>query len=177
MIYELAVLPFPDAWRTVTVIGCSIPLLLPVGVRRVRRREWEVYRRLAGELGLPRRPSFGDYGVVNPDPRGEIDATLDRTVTTLLHTVGADTAIARGHLGRPMLRRSGGPRSIPATSHWVRSHPDFTAGHCEFEVAVQAAASARRHDAGDRTEWRRMALRHHLEVVAEQLAALAGVDP
>ena len=176
VIYELAVLPFPEAWRTVTVIGCSIPLLLPIGVRRVRRREWEVYRRLAGELGLPRRPSFGDYGVMNPDPRAELDAIGDARLTTLLHTVGADTAIARGHLAQPMLRRSG-TRSIPPTSHWVRSHPDFAAGHCEFEVAVQAAASALRHDAGDRGDWRRMALRHHLEVVAEQLASLAGVDP
>jgi len=175
VIYELAVLPFPDAWRSITVVGSSIPMLHPVGVRRVHRREWTVHRRLVRDVVLDRHPGFGDYGVSNPDPRSEIDALASRRVVTVRHTIGGDVVIVRGQLHEPIPSAGNDGRSVPAAALWIRSNPDFVAGHCAFEDAVQAAA-ARRDGDDSITAWRRLAMRHHLEVVVEQLTAAETHD-
>ena len=168
VIYELAVLPFPDAWRSITVVGSSIPMLHPVGVRRVHRREWHVHRRLVRDQVLPRRPGFGDYGVAHPDPRAEIDLVAQHGMVTVRHTIGADVVIARGRLHEAIPGAGVDGRTVPAAALWIRSNPDFLPGHCPFEDAIQQAA-ARRHGDDEVTAWRGLAMRHHLDVVVEQL--------
>lgn len=118
VIYELAVLPFPDAWRSIVVLGSSIPTLHGPGVRRVHRREWNVHRRLVRADVLSRRPSFGDYGVANPDPRADVDPVSPSRMVTLRHTTGNDVVIARGHPLEPTPGGGVDGRVVPpATRH------------------------------------------------------------
>src|SRR5690606_37987777 len=82
-------IPYLANWRNVILTGTSFPRdLSEVGansIDTIERSEWLIWKRLAQFAGLQRTPTFGDYGVSNPEPF-EADPRLIRMSANIRYT-------------------------------------------------------------------------------------------
>jgi hypothetical protein len=167
-------LPHLDRWASLSVLGTG----MPAGTERVGRdgemplprREWEVWRLLRDTVR--RRPSFGDYGVQNPDPRSDFDPRFMDSSAQLRYTTRNDWFVVRG---RGMKQVDGGPEQIRKLAARIVNDPDIYSGR-DFSWGdrwlwncVKAAA-----DPGRQGTWRRVTTNHHLTFVVDQIANLVG---
>lgn len=164
--YELATLPDVDRWRSIVVVGTSVPGHGATSQRRGPRHEWALHRELIAADDLPRLPVFGDYGVSHPDPAVDLAGGMGQMA--LRYTTDDAWVCARAaQRGAPVEQ----DLALPAMAVRVRSDRGFRAGHCAFDTLIDDMVASR-HGVVAAAALRRLATLHHLQLVVEQLAQL-----
>jgi hypothetical protein len=173
---ELRTFPYLNDWLSITVAGTSVPDSMPpgAGLHVVGRHEWRIYQALQTlPLPLPRMPSFGDYVIAGFSAGPDIDPKIMSISATLRYTVGPDMLVAKGGLWKGSAGRSLGAASVPPAAALLTGHASYMGtGHCGFEDWLQPVATGT--GGGNPEMWRRVGTEHHLRVVTDQVASLAG---
>lgn len=167
-------LPHANGWASLTVVGTA----MPVGTREVGRdgekhlprREWALWCSLSDTDY--RRPSFGDYGVQNPDPISDFDPRFMDSSAQLRYTTANSWFVVRG---RGMKAVDGGADQIRGLAERVVSDPDIYSGR-DFSWGDGWLWKCVHNDAppGRQGVWRKVTTNHHLTFVVDQLATLHG---
>jgi hypothetical protein len=167
-------LPHANEWASLTVLGTGMPVGTQEvgrdGEKHVQRREWTLWLSLDG--ADHRRPSFGDYGVQNPDPISDFDPRFMDSSAQLRYTTLNTWFVVRG---RGMRADGGGAEQIRGLAAKVVSDPaiysgrDFSWGDRWLWDCVHNAGSA-----GGQGVWRKVTTNHHLTFIVGQLANLHG---
>lgn len=171
---ELRSFPRILDWASVTLSATAIPVSMPSGgstVHSIDRQDWRIYAAVCAH-SLPRLPSFGDYAINGVGTGVDLDPRLMSIAATLRYTVEREWLISKGGLYKGSGGRSLGGRAVPPAALALTRHPDFLAGHCEFEDWLRRVA-----DGGNGSSpeiWRRWATRHHLQFVTEQISRTHG---
>lgn len=164
-------LPHLNDWASLTVAGTGMPEgTADVGadnVKRIPRLEWQTWRGLPGSL--PRRPSFGDYGVQHPNPMSDFDPRFMQSAAQLRYTEAQDWFVARG---RGL--RTAGTEQIRDLAGQVVTQAAFSGrgyswGDDWIADCVEGVASP-----GNQMVWRKVTTSHHLTFVVRQIATLLG---
>ncbi len=91
--------PAVGSFRTVTVVGTSIPASLAgvpqMSVNSFTRPEWEAYTGLLAGPALTPMPRYGDYGVQHPE-LPDINPRFLRVFSQFRYSAGPRWLIARG---------------------------------------------------------------------------------
>lgn len=169
----LRLLPYRDEWRHLVLAGSGMPAYMKdfprEAITPIRRTEWWVYQGVCERAGdLARKPTFGDYGITNPDPVEDIDAKGALPETAQLRYTTAD--------GWLMLR--GLDIKKHPIDHFVtllaelRTRPEFSGASFSSGDRWVVDVIERRAEPGRAVTWRRAALTHHLTYVTQQLARM-----
>lgn len=172
---ELAGLPVPRLWRSITVAGTSAPIGMTGiarGLTSVERVEWATYLDLVDDLRT-RTPGFGDYAIANPaadtvvfPPGAPISISA-----AFRYTEGDRWILAKGGLFNG--KQSKGGAAMNPVAQLLCSSPYFAgAQHCSADAWIADAALGA--SGGGPTQWRQHGTLHHLVTVSEQLASLFG---
>ena len=168
---ELMSLPLAGLWRSVTVAGASAPVgmsELPRGLNSIERVEWSAYRELLVDLDA-RTPTFGDYGIVNPDGDKRQFSNVVNMSAALRYTRDDQWIFAKGDLARG--KGSIGNKAMIAVAKRLSASPHFAgARHCPADAWIAEAAAGT--SVGGATQWIQHGTLHHLVTVSEQLANL-----
>ncbi len=166
----LALKPYDSKYRSIALIGSSIPKTVVKikkdGVGEITRNELRLWMHLRSDLDQNIELIFGDYGIVNPDfsatgPNKNANAKIR-------YTVGAKTVIFRGH-------KLYDPSDFPQyheLSDRVRKS-GFYRGE-KFSVGdkiIEECASFQR-GTGNLGTWVQADMNHHIEYTARQLQTL-----
>jgi hypothetical protein len=173
---ELRALPQLENWRSVVTTSTSMPKSMPSGkgIHPLVRVEWETYEGLhALALPLLRVPTFGDYAISHPDPSLELNPAFISIAGTVRYTTIRQWLIAKGDLYKAARGAGLGAAALIPAAAALRDHEGFMSGHCEVERWVEDVAAGL-VGAGSPTTWRQQGTAHHLRLVTEQLANLAG---
>lgn len=164
-------LPHINRWRSLTLLGASLPSTLagvPRGTTVLPRQEWRLYRLLRGlpSMANTRLPDFGDYGIGHPGVIQE-DLRLLKPSAAIRYTIDDGWLIARG----TSVRVPGGFRQFPRLSEQIvksryYAGPDYSAG--DRKIADCASGNG---GTGNLTTWRFVGTSHHLEKLARDLAS------
>jgi hypothetical protein len=93
-----AMIPTPNRWRTLTIVGSSYPeTVAGLGAELlIDRNEWLAYKAFVRSLGGESRiPTFGDYAAANPE-LVELDMRLIKPLAKLRYTIDDQWYIAVG---------------------------------------------------------------------------------
>jgi hypothetical protein len=166
---HVAVMPSLTAWRTLTVVGGSFPASLanrtPHTWHSLDRHEWLAWHgAITGTPRLPRRPSFGDYGVRDTQPPADFGSPS----ANIRYTTNG-TFLLRRH---DVLVKDGGSSGIHAICASLRSRVEFrgrtyTAG--DSQIYVKANPSELPGNAGNWTAW---GMSHHFGAVVDEIQSL-----
>lgn len=169
-------LPYLDEWRSLAVVGCSMPSPLPTNDTVVERLEWALHRRLTIDAPAHRLPMYGDYGIADAGPTPDVDPKLLTIKSSLRYTTlaGSDIYVARGGLFKASGGRGVGGAASFSAAQTLRSLPTFgPTTHCDFERWISDTADEA-PSGGSPKVWRELATLHHLTAVTEDLATLHG---
>ncbi len=160
-------------WRSIVVIGTSIPKMLggPNGVEEgtvgtVSRREWELWSQLR-QRELPRMPAFGDYAIQNPEPPAD-DVGGNTMRANVRYTTTSETIIARGR----------GPVSQEGAEQYhdlckqITARQEFSGPQYSWGDSVIDECANGLRDPGWQSTWRGAGTSHHLQFVTDQVRVL-----
>lgn len=165
--------PYLTRWRTFTLMGTSFPSTM-AGIRRgstvIRRCEWVLYKRLVRNLleAKVRLPTFGDYGINNPDLLS-LDMRLVKPSATIRYTTDDGWLIVKG----PNVRDNGYEqfrehcRTVMAFAGYLG--PKFSGGDRFISECAGGVAGT-----GNLTTWRKVGTNHHLEKAVRDVSSLFG---
>jgi len=163
-------LPHLNSWRSLSLLGTSIPKSLggfTPGVSVIPRYEWRLYKQLAARLKSSnvRIPNFGDY-VINHPEVAHMDPRFMKPRANIRYTINDSWLIARGEKTRDYSEHKDLCRSIIKSQFY--SGRSFSAGDTYILDCEKGNVST-----GNLTTWRRMGTNHHLEMVALDVANLS----
>jgi hypothetical protein len=170
---ELSSLPHLHDWRSVTLVGASMPDQIPSGkgLKVLPRKEWAIHQEVVA-AAPPRTPTFGDYAVAGTSTGPEIDPRYLNISAILRYTVSSDWLVVRGDLFKGNKGRGIGGAAVPPAAAQLTAHPQFYgAGHCGTDDWLIAVA-AKRGGNGNATTWRKWGTLHHVEVATNQTLAI-----
>jgi hypothetical protein len=155
------------AWRTITVIGSSMPgnfMGYAAGTHLVRREEWRLFRRLSRVVSYPL--DYGDYTTVSPNaPPPGIAWGFPINVR---YTLEADFLICRGV-------KTTGPGAVDMDiqlvghARTIRAYPNRQPiPHCWADGKIDRIASST-DDPGNLETWVQIGVNRHIELVRTQL--------
>jgi len=172
---NLALLPYIQEWRTLTVIAGSFPLSLAPLTREIwnmhPRADWLGWKTLVNgkTKKMPERfPSFGDYMIAHPDlpPTGR--ATI---LGQLRYSITNSFMIWKGH--NVFTHEDGFGQFndicadlIPRPEY---SGQGFSSGDAEI---YEKATNPDDAGSGNAETWRKIGMSHHCEMVLDQIASL-----
>lgn len=169
----LAELDRIDEWRSLTVLGTSMPATTSeVGrdsAAEISRWEWSVWKILKDSKR--RRPSFGDYAIQSVDSLSTYNPLFMQTSAQLRYTIHTSWFVVRG-------------RSTKSDAGFAQAHSLAAqiVGHSEYSGASFSAGdqwifdcATRSVKSGNATTWRQATTNHHLVFVLRQLANLRGL--
>lgn len=170
----LSLLPGIDKWRTLTLAGSSFPdsmMDVPQHTfHQLPRVEWEIWTAIVTRGGVPRLPTYGDYGVSSPSASGEgIDPRMMRMSANLRYTLDNTWLLLKGR----NVRDHGFEqfrdlcRLLVGSQHFKGQ--DFSWGDNYIHEAAQNAAGP-----GNASTWRKVGTSHHLALVKHQISTLFG---
>lgn len=177
-----AKLPFLTQWRTLTVAAGSFPPNLTqfkaVNEYEHPRLEWRMWReQVAADLTLPRRPSFGDYGIYHPFyiPPAEFPSVS----ASIRYTSFDYWVIMRGRA-----IKLAGAQQYPAHAASLYERDEF----CGADYSAGDAYIANMHDAywanpgkverpGNPKTWLQAGFNHHITQTARAVASLSAEIP
>ncbi|MEA2232694.1 MAG: hypothetical protein QOD83_2510 [Solirubrobacteraceae bacterium] len=171
---HLAAVPQLASWQTLTLGGTDVPRNDEITRRnphRVMRREWRLWHRLRDD-GLPRLPSYADYGVTGPRP---LKPGGSAPAPNLRYTTDAALLIWKGR--RPIDVQEGDepPLTFPELCYELIHEsdgylgPEFSPGDRAYQEVLDPSHG---RGPGGAREWVRWATSHHLRHVIERLASL-----
>ncbi|ADJ25010.1 hypothetical protein Hden_3216 [Hyphomicrobium denitrificans ATCC 51888] len=157
-----------SSWRTVTLIGCSIPTTLSgfsLGRTMLPRHEFILWRTLTTH-GLPYRLDFGDYGSIAPGPPIEIEALVPINAK---YSLPEKFAVFRGV-------KIKGPGAMPM-SQQLRSYakqivalkPRHALKHCWADGQIDAMHADPSFSVGNPGVWVGLNLNRHIEITRHTL--------
>ena len=167
-------LPHSNQWASLTVLGTGMPVGTQEvgrdGEKHLPRREWALWRSLSDSDH--RRPSFGDYGVQNPDPISDFDPRFMDSSAQLRYTTSNSWFVVRG---RGMKANDGGAEQIRGLAAKVVSASEIYAGR-DYSWGDRWLWDCVNNQTGPGRQgvWRKVTTNHHLTFVADQLATLHG---
>lgn len=161
----------PLEWLSVSVVGGSMPKLLPPASecpKVIPRLEWAIWRDVVANLGMDQRlPSFGDYGVSSYEVT-ELDPRLI-TVSANIRYTGTDGYwIFKGK----NLRRFSFDQ-FRSLSQQVVSHPAYSGAPFSWGDNFILQCAEGKGGTGNSTTWRRVGTNHHVSLVSRQVAERA----
>jgi len=157
-------------WRSVVMLGTSIPSTMSVveedSIGRIRRVEWDLWRSLMNG-SVDRLPSFGDYGVQNPQP--PFDPGGPGMRANVRYTIDKETVVARGRSVvqegneqyRELCQR---PMALPEFCGEGYSWGDEIICGCAGNIIVP----------GGQDMWRGAGCSHHIQFTVDQLLTAQG---
>jgi Beta protein len=167
---DLAVIMALGAWRSVVLLGTSMPSMLGGGVigegvvGALPRREWKLWAGLR-DAKVGRLPTYGDYAVQHPTPPEDENGGGNTMRGNIRYTVAETTLIARGE---GPIRQAGNEQYRELCQMLVARNEfagrDFSWGD---EVIYDCAAGT--GDVGTQNLWRGAGTSHHLRQVVEQV--------
>lgn len=157
------------AWRTVTVIGTSMPQTLRMvnegSLGGLPRREWTTWCDLRAR-GL--EVNYGDYAVQHPVPPEDTGPGMRANIR---YTLPNRTVIVRG-VGPVTQGIGSGAYADLARQLWEL--PDFATRDYSWGDEVIEECALGRYPRSSQLLWRGAGTSHHLQVVIDQLANLEG---
>lgn len=171
----LAEVRSPEQWRTLSIIGGAFPKGLGDvdrdGHATIERLEWIFWRDTLRQAGLPRLPTFGDWGIQHPKGVEDFEPGKMQVSAALRYAVGDHWLALKGR------SLKGNPASVqmPKLTKKLVSgalRQNFSgADHCAGcrKVAEIAAGSP---NPGSATTWRELGTTHHITTTVEALRTL-----
>lgn len=170
----LHALPNASMWRSLTIAAAAFPVnlsgLAGNSMHRIPRRDWQLYESLVSNQ-LPRIPSYGDYGIAHPDPKGDLDPRLMTMSANLRYTCDKDWLVAKGS----SVRQNGFEQAVTLAHHIVHS-PDFCGAAFSWGDAWLQDCAEQVSGCGNAETWRKVGTSHHLAKVTHQHANLLGIS-
>jgi len=170
----IARIPYLAEWRTFTMIGTSFPSTMGAldrGPQEIVRREWLLYKHLAGALGKARRrlPTFGDYTITHPAVV-LLDMRKVRPAASLRYTVDDAWYIIKGRNVRDY-----GFEQYQDLCRVLISSGSF-AGRMfsKGDAYIEDRANGKTKGPGNLMTWRQVGTNHHIVKVVEDIANLHG---
>jgi hypothetical protein len=160
-------------WRSVVLIGSSMPRSLGGGIvregtiGRLPRREWDLWCALT-ELGLSRRPTFGDYAIQNPDPPLDDQPSGPGQRANIRYTTDAATLAPRA-VGAVIQE---GAEQYRQLCRQLVAQPEFAGADFSWGDLQIAECADGVGEPGWQNRWRGAGTSHHLRHVVDQLARL-----
>lgn len=161
----LGSIPTPREWRSVIVTGTVIPPNLSGyerdSIRVLTRHEWLLWDELK-RFGLERMPTFGDYGIQNPEKL--VGGGPNMTANLRYSTVDS-VVIVRGHAV------AGDPQQYRELCKWLIDRPEFRgSGFSQGDLRIQQCADGL-GTVGNQNTWRGAGASHHLHAMVEEFSA------
>jgi hypothetical protein len=155
-------------WRTLTISSSAFPIDLSGitvnTVDTIDRNDWSLWKHLLIQP-LKRKPSFGDYGISNPeiidiDPR---QLTMSASIRYTCHDFWL---ILRGRSIKKY--RFGQYFNLCST---LVGRPEYSGNSFSWGDQYIEDCSNRIEGPGNATTWRKVANNHHFEMVVNQLSS------
>ena len=162
-------LPQLSDWRTITVASSSFPENLSEFEKntenRVSRAEWMIYQQVASSIKIRRKPTYGDYTVVHPQPF-EMDPRIMQQGAKVKYTSGDEFIIVKGQ----SIKRAGSEQTRSLCRH-ITALPEFSGADFSWGDNYIDECAKSTVGPGNQTTWVRVGVNHHLAFVVEQLAS------
>ena len=157
-------IPSVGAWRTLTVLGTAFPTPLKGKSGTSFLLDRWCMRGWSSLTGLVRRPSFGDYTVVNPFGGPLPDPRMLNVAAKIKYATQTAWLIERGHgtKGKGFGQYKTLATSIVGSPHWVGVK------HC-WGCARLHQHTLPTSTSGSHETWVQVAVSHHLELTATQV--------
>lgn len=175
-IFVLNQIPNVATWRTLSIVGSAFPASMGVlhsnSHTTLPRTEWQNW--LALRAGTCARiPTFGDYGVQHPIVMEGFDPRYMAQSAAIRYTHRDTWLLVKGQSTKLL---PGGVQYQSLASILTRRPEFYGSQHCNgcSDIAACAVSSAGNASA---SAWRRIGTTHHLELVLQQVAAVASGRP
>lgn len=164
-------LPTPTEWKTVTILGTSMPYPLPnesplFEVERAEVIDHDRFRK--GEIQAQRKPSYGDYTITTPTPFTVTDPRVIQISAKFKYASDTAWVIARGELFKGHGGKSKGASAFPPVAKRILRHPAFDNASAGPDEWLRAAA-ADQSKAGNPEAWVRVGVWRHILKTIEHL--------
>lgn len=165
-------LPYLNSWRSFSIIGTSFPETMggiPVGIKILPRYEWQLYKKLIELLSTAelRLPTYGDYGILNPSARDDLDWRVISTSANIRYTIDDNWCIVRGRSDRD--RKLVLEMYFELSRNLVNSNyyygPELSWGDAYIK---DCADNKKGH--GTHTTWRTVGTNHHMKKVVQEIS-------
>mgnify|MGYP000891904792 FL=1 len=164
-------IPFINDWRTITLCSTSFPedtSSIPTNtVGNIKRSEWLIWKQLFNNrASLKRLPSFGDYGISNPNYK-EIDPRIMTMSANIRYTVENKWIIVKGNSTRKHGWEQTHNLSKKLTTLNEFSGHSFSWGDKYISDCAKKVVTR-----GNASTWRKVGTNHHITYVINQLSNL-----
>jgi hypothetical protein len=168
-------LPWTDEWRHLALTATAMPTGVSAFPRDqitpLRRVEWALYKAVrSGRDARARLPTFGDYGITNPEPVEEsVDPKMMRVTAHLRCATEDDWLIVKSRT-----IDTGGIERLPRLFQALTQREDyqrevFSSADDWIEAVIKGETSP-----GNATTWRHRGTVRHLTLVTRQVSNQAA---
>jgi hypothetical protein len=167
--------PYIGEWRHLAITGTGMPASVSAFPRNqitpLRRLEWWLYQGLRSQRhGIPRLPTFGDYGITNPDQvENSIDPKFMRPTAHLRYATENDWLIVKTRT-----IDSGGIDALPELFRALVERPEYQCVSTSSADRWVEQVSQGKVTPGNTTTWRQHGTGRHLTVATRQLSNQAA---
>ncbi|SEP09032.1 Beta protein [Luteibacter sp. UNC138MFCol5.1] len=166
-------IPFASRYATLTVASSAIPATFSAAALKtnkyIARDEWIAYKALTN-LKMPRIPTFGDYGVLNPS-MVEMDPRFIDPNAKIKYATEKSWFIALG----TQVRRNGRGQYGNLSQEIINETPPIFGGpaYCYGDAFISACASG--GSTGGTSTWPTVTTNRHLTVSVREIASHFGL--
>ncbi len=168
----ISVIPHVEAWRSLIFAATAFPQRISDEVDSnsiglLPRSEWKIWRSLQ-KRNLPRKPTFADYIVDNPDAALDFIPGMQVPVT-LRYTTEEDWLILKGGT----IQNPGNEQFYDLCKQ-LTQRPEFKGEHYSWGDEAIYRRSHEQEGPGNPQIWRKIAVNHHMTLVTRQLSSFDG---
>jgi hypothetical protein len=159
-------------YRNVVLVGTAIPESLgDVGKEgaMIPRHDWAFYKTFVAKLpdGI-RRPNYGDYTIVHPSFLA-MDMRMVKSAGKVVYaTANGQWAIWKGGAFRP------NPEQMHDHCAEIVASPHFLGKGFSYGDDYIADCAVKAVSASNLTQWKKVAINHHMALLLSELATLTG---
>lgn len=165
-------LAYLSTWGGFSILGTSFPETMggiAEGIKILPRYEWQLYKKLIEVFNGAnlRLPAFGDYAILHPSARDDLDWRKMRTSPNIRHTIDDNWCIVRGksyrerklvleqyfELSQQLIRSQYYGQDVSWGDEYIKKCAGRTVGH------------------GSLTTWRQVGTNQHIEKVAQDISS------
>lgn len=174
IIKRLSNIPHIEKWRSFILAGGSFPKDLSdfekYGHYPVKRLDWNLWKEIAGNKVLKRKPVFSDYTIQHPIHYGYI--LRANTSASIRYTNDDQWEIMRGAGLRN--KKGAGFKQYPAQAQLLVQQPFFRGADYSFgDTYIAEKARPKTKTTGSPQTWLTAGINHHITLVAQQIANLS----
>lgn len=163
-------IPYLADWRSLTIAASSFPMNLSdiqgnTIDRSIERVEWNIWNELQGRA-LPRKPTFGDYSISNPEMT-EMDPRLMTVSANIRYTAEDYWLVMRG---RSTKKPPGFGQYFDLAAGLI-TQPEYEGSAFSWGDNYIDECAKKSVGSGNNTTWRKVANNHHFQKVVTQIAS------